>query len=102
MGWSTAAQPALTCITCGIKFTDPELHREHFKNYCIACGKNFKSRKAYLNHLDSKKHKEMILKSEAKPPKNETPKEDVEMEEEQDDEDLEIEEVDSDEWEEDG
>jgi len=148
MGWSTPApaQPALTCITCGIKFTDPELHREHFKsdwhrynlkrkvallpsitlqefedrkdaherqvavtaaaavqeNYCIACGKNFKSRKAYLNHLDSKKHKEMILKFEAKPPKNETLKEDVEMEEEQDDEDLEIEEVDSDEWEEDG
>jgi len=68
--------------------------------YCVACGKNFKNVKAYENHINSKKHQEMILKFEAKPafiPKHEEPEE----VEEEDDDDMEVEEVDSDEWEED-
>jgi len=62
--------------------------------YCIACCKNFKSVKAYENHIQSKKHQEMILKYEVKPVK-EVAAEDEEEEE------MEVEEVDSDEWEED-
>jgi len=65
------------------------------QNYCIACGKNFKNSKAYENHIQSKKHQEMILKFEAKPPPESSP------EEVEDDEEMEVEEVDSDEWEED-
>ena len=51
--------------------------------------------KAYENHIQSKKHQEMILKFEVKPVKE------VEVEEEEEDEEMEVEEVDSDEWEED-
>ena len=69
--------------------------------YCVACGKNFKNLKAYNNHLQSKKHLEMIMKFDKQPPKF-SPDSDEDMEDgEDDDEDLEIEEVDSDEWEED-
>ena len=64
--------------------------------YCIACCKNFKTVKAYENHIQSKKHQEMILKFEAKPAKQV-----VEEEEESGDEEMEVEEVDSDEWEDD-
>lgn len=65
-------------------------------NYCIACGKNFKNNKAYENHIQSKKHQDMILKFEAKPPT-------VLSEEvaKKDDDEMDVEEVDSDEWEED-
>ena len=63
--------------------------------YCVACCKNFKSGKAYENHIQSKKHQEMILKFEVKPVKE------VAAEEEDDEEEMEVEEVDSDEWEED-
>merc|ERR1711962_1500114 len=54
--------------------------------YCIACCKNFKTVKAHENHIQSKKHQEMILKFEAKPAKHVV---------------EEVEEVDSDEWEDD-
>jgi len=76
-------------------------------DYCVACGKNFKNPKAYNNHIQSKKHQEMILKFDKQPPNIYPDSEDEEMEDEDvdddddDDEDLEIEEVDSDEWEED-
>jgi len=139
------ASPALTCITCQIKFSDGDLHRLHFKgdwhrynlkrkvaelptitlqefqerkdaheaaaagqqaasvreNYCVACSKNFKSCKAYENHVESKKHQEMILKFEAKPIKKPPPVCESEDDMDEDDSDLEMEEVDSDEWEED-
>ena len=67
--------------------------------YCIACCKNFKTVKAYENHIQSKKHQEMILKFEAKPAKQVV--EEEEEEEESGDEEMEVEEVDSDEWEDD-
>jgi len=66
--------------------------------YCVACGKNFKKINAYENHINSKKHQEMILKFETKPafiPKPDEP------ETEDDEDDMEVEEVDSDEWEDD-
>jgi len=66
--------------------------------YCIACCKNFKTVKAYENHIQSKKHQEMILKFEAKPAKQVVAEEE---EEESGDEEMEVEEVDSDEWEDD-
>jgi len=66
--------------------------------YCIACCKNFKTVKAYENHIQSKKHQEMILKFEAKPAKQVVEEEE---EEESGDEEMEVEEVDSDEWEDD-
>merc|ERR1712218_262690 len=62
--------------------------------YCIACCKNFKSGKAYENHIQSKKHQEMILKFEIKPVKEV-------VSEEEEDEEMDMEEVDSDEWEDD-
>jgi len=65
-------------------------------SYCLACSKNFKSGKAYQNHVESKKHQEMILKFEPKEMKYS--KENDEMDEE---EDLDIEEVDDEEWAED-
>ena len=70
--------------------------------YCVACGKSFKTLKAYNNHLKSKKHLEMVLKFEKQPPSTISPDSDGEddmEDEDDDDEDLEIEEVDSDEWE---
>ena len=66
-------------------------------NYCVACGKCFKNNKAYENHIQSKKHQEMILKFENTP----APLPPAEEEEEEEDEDMEEEEVDSDEWEDD-
>ena len=69
-------------------------------NYCVACGKCFKNNKAYENHIQSKKHQEMILKFENTPPAI-PPAEEEEEEEEEDDDDMEVEEVDSDEWEDD-
>jgi len=69
--------------------------------YCIACGKNFKNKKAYENHIQSKKHQDMILKFEAKPAKKvkvDNVKEDIDSE---DDKEMEVEEVDSDDWEDD-
>jgi len=139
---------AWTCITCQVKFSNPDLHREHFKGdwhrynlkrkvadlpvvgieqfqtrkelhekkekeqgkaeklntYCVACGKNFKNVKAYDNHINSKKHQEMILKFEAKPSKagDEPVKMEEEVETAEDVKDMEtVEEVDSDEWEDD-
>ena len=65
--------------------------------YCVACGKSFKNKKAYENHLQSKKHQEMILKFEKTPAPLHPAVE--EEEEEEDEEDMEVEEVDSDEWE---
>ena len=62
----------------------------------MVSGKSFKSRKAYENHLNSKKYKEMLLKYEAPPPKESFVNSESEEEEE---DDMEIEEVDSDEWE---
>lgn len=138
----------LTCITCQVGFTDPDLHREHFKgdwhrynlkrkvanlatvtveefekrkeahetqakidkgevrengSYCIACRKNFSSKKAYENHLNSKRHKELVLQfgeaEHAAATKLKTPAETkTVVEEEQEDEEME--EVDSDEWDE--
>ena len=69
---------------------------EKANTYCVACCKNFKSPKAYENHIQSKKHQEMILKFEAKPAK--APKLDEEAVE---NEDEEMEEVASDDWEDD-
>ena len=137
--------PALTCITCQVKFHDTELHRDHFKGdwhrynlkrkvsnltvvsadifeerraahenqakvqegqrqetgyYCVACRKSFKTKKAYENHLLSKKHQEMVLKFERDPPKLQPYlEEEDDIEEEEDEDDMEVEEVDSDEWE---
>jgi len=67
-------------------------------DYCVACGKCFKNNKAYENHIQSKKHQEMILKFE-RPPAIIKPE--MEELEEEDEDDMEIEEVDSDEWEDD-
>ena len=67
-------------------------------DYCVACGKCFKNNKAYENHIQSKKHQEMILKFE-RPPAIIKPE--IEELEEEDEDDMEIEEVDSDEWEDD-
>eukprot|EP00088_Acartia_fossae_P017771 TRINITY_DN2017_c0_g2_i1.p1 TRINITY_DN2017_c0_g2~~TRINITY_DN2017_c0_g2_i1.p1 ORF type:complete len:374 (-),score=116.40 TRINITY_DN2017_c0_g2_i1:479-1600(-) len=135
----------LTCVTCQVAFTDPGLHRIHFKgdwhrynlkrkvanlstvsaqdfearkashepkgeavetkeisSYCIACRKNFSNNKAYENHVNSKKHKDMVLK--AGPDQLNVVKENAKNAmqskvEEEEDEDVEMEEVDSDEWE---
>jgi len=88
-------------------------------NYCVACGKNFKKKKAYESHINSKKHQEMILKFEAnttneagapvvtsvasKPSVKAPTKVEAKVVEDEDDEDddMEVEEVDSDEWDED-
>lgn len=144
----------LTCYTCQVGFSDPDLHRNHFKGdwhrynlkrkvanlpcvtadefqtrkashepkvedkkekpkpYCIACRKKFTNEKSYENHLNSKKHKEMVIK--VKPEdlaavKEKAAKildEDAHMKEEavagksahKENEDEEMEEVDSDEW----
>jgi len=70
--------------------------------YCVACGKNFKNEKAYENHINSKKHQEMILKFETKPESVPKPLEPEPVEADaEDDDDMEVEEVDSDEWEDD-
>jgi pre-60S factor REI1 len=76
-----------------------EKEAQQSSTYCIACCKNFKSVKAYENHIPSKKHQEMILKFESNPAK----KAKMEKEEDEDAEggDMEVEEVESDEWEED-
>lgn len=68
--------------------------------YCVACGKSFKNQKAYENHINSKKHQEMILKFETKPAFVPKPEEIVESDDD-DEGDMEVEEVDSDEWEDD-
>ena len=70
-------------------------------DYCVACGKCFKNNKAYENHIQSKKHQEMILKFERPPAIIKPEIEEEEEEEEEDEDDMEIEEVDSDEWEDD-
>lgn len=82
--------------------------------YCVACRKQFISDKSYDNHLNSKKHKDNVLKFEKE---NEGKDQDVAMKQvksvdlkkgqngtiadavDDEDEDEEIEEVDSDEWE---
>jgi len=78
-------------------------------NHCIACRKNFNTEKSYANHINSKKHKEMLLKvtpEQLENVKQKAKAKDVvvkpveAMEEEEDDEDMEVEEVDSDEWDE--
>jgi len=66
----------------------------------VACGKCFKNNKAYENHIQSKKHQEMILKFENTPATLKPAVEEEEEEEEEEDGDMEVEEVDSDEWEE--
>ena len=70
-------------------------------NYCVACGKNFKNPKAYENHIQSRKHQEMILKFDKEPVVKAAPVESEDDEDMEDEEDMEIEEVDSDEWEDD-
>ena len=77
---------------------DGEKKVKQTSTYCIACSKNFKTSKAYENHIASKKHLEMILKFEAQPEK-EVKIQDEEVEEEKDT--MDVEEVDSDEWEDD-
>jgi len=147
----------LTCFTCQVGFSDPELHRNHFKGdwhrynlkrkvanlpsvtadefqarkashepkaddkkdkekpYCFACRKKFTNVKSYENHLNSKKHKEMVIKvtpEELEAFKEKAAKklkvEDVDMKEEEPvagksgdngNDEEEMEEVDSDEWE---
>ena len=76
---------------------DGEKEVDKTSSYCIACGKNFKNTKAYNNHIQSKKHQEMILKFEVRPAK--VAKLDEEVEEKK--EEMDVEEVDSDEWEDD-
>lgn len=136
----------LTCITCQVGFTDPELHRLHFKGdwhrynlkrkvasltivsvedfekrkeaheiqlkvdkgevkevggYCIACRRNFSNKKAYENHLNSKKHKDLVLQFGEAEHEAVTKKSKLAVatkDEAEEDEDME--EVDSDEWEE--
>jgi len=74
--------------------------------YCIACRKSFSNQKAYDNHLQSKKHKDMLLsigEEELNNIKNKV-KSAVQKVEAQvvddvdNDDDMEVEEVDSDEW----
>jgi len=69
--------------------------------YCIACRKNFGTSKAYENHVNSKKHKEMLLK--VGPEKLNAVKSNatnsLQNKEEEEESDMEVEEVDSDEWE---
>ena len=68
-----------------------EKEADKTSSYCIACGKNFKNTKAYTNHIQSKRHQEMILKFEVRPAKV------AKLEEEE----MDVEEVDSDDWEDD-
>lgn len=77
--------------------------------YCAPCRKNFSTEKAYENHLNSKKHREVATKFSQKKDAeviannrlNRKPSETMDEDaEESEDEDLEVEEVDSDEWEE--
>lgn len=89
--------------------------------YCIACRKKFSNCKAFDNHLDSKKHKDMVVKAgpeglkvvkekaletiqakDAKKPKVEEEKVEKKVEDKDGatNNDEEMEEVDSDEWEE--
>jgi len=113
----------LPCVTAEAFEARKEAHEAQAKvasgevkepgNYCVACGKNFKKKKAYESHINSKKHQEMILKfeanttNEAGPPstsKSTSNKNQVKVVEDDDDEDdegMEVEEVDSDEWDED-
>ena len=60
------------------------------KFYCMVSGKSFKSRKAYENHLNSKKYKEMLLKYEALPPKESFVNAESEDEEEYEDMEIEV------------
>jgi len=80
-------------IESGVKEEEPG-------NYCIACRKSFSGLKAYNNHLNSKKHREMVLKFGDQDVNRikEKAKAKAVVEEESDDEDME--EVDSDEWDE--
>jgi len=103
----------LSVVTSEVFESRKEAHEKQVKvdnkeakdpgNYCVACGKNFKNQKAYENHIQSKKHQEMILKFETKPAFVPKPEESVASEEldSDDDEEMEVEEVDSDEWEDD-
>ena len=64
----------------------------------VACGKNFKNNKAYENHIQSKKHQEMILKFESKPAYESKLEEiSTSANETDSDDEMEVEEVDSDE-----
>ena len=102
----------LSVVTAEVFESRKESHEKQVKvdnkeikdpnKYCVACGKNFKNEKAYENHINSKKHQEMILKFETKPESVPKPLEPEPVEaDEEDDDDMEVEEVDSDEWEDD-
>lgn len=74
--------------------------------YCVSCRKSFNTEKAYENHLNSKKHKEIEVKFNKKKNKsviannrlNRKPS--VAEDDDDDQDDMEVEEVDSDEWDE--
>uniref|UniRef100_A0AC35G9P0 C2H2-type domain-containing protein n=1 Tax=Panagrolaimus sp. PS1159 TaxID=55785 RepID=A0AC35G9P0_9BILA len=44
--------------------TDGKQKKEQEQDYCVECGKRFKSQNAYDNHLNSKKHRENVQKFE--------------------------------------
>jgi len=106
----------LPTVTAEIFQTRKEAHETQTKidngevkedgTFCIACRKSFKNDAGYNNHLNSKKHKEMLLKVNTADLNNIKEKAKAALEkviveeEEDDDEDMEVEEVDSDEWEE--
>lgn len=70
--------------------------------YCIACRKSFTNPKAYNNHLNSKKHKDMLLRVGEEELSKVTKKaKEILAKEPEEEDDMEVEEVDSDEWEED-
>jgi len=81
-------------------------------NYCIACRKHFGNRRAYENHINSKKHQEMILKFDPKSSPSvqastrdagaskSTKENEPAPAGDNNEDDMEIEEVDSDEWDE--
>ena len=101
----------LSVVTAEVFESRKETHEKQVKvdnkeikdpvKYCVACGKNFKNQKAYENHINSKKHQEMILKFETKPALVPKPEEPKAVEPDDDEGDMEVEEVDSDEWEDD-
>ncbi|CAG0896842.1 unnamed protein product [Darwinula stevensoni] len=69
--------------------------------YCTPCRRHFGNDKAYVNHINSKKHQEMLLKSPPSSSKDEKPSITKEKEKDVEMGSDEYEEVDSDEWEED-
>ncbi len=77
--------------------------------YCVCCRKSFNNQRAYDNHLNSKKHKQIAAKFDKRDNKaeiannrlNRKPSESSDVMEDADvEDDVEIEEVDSDEWDE--